>query len=283
MPIHIDNNIPPLYLNLTSDDYTSEMNTVGSHFSFDLSQSVEISDNVDAWLSVENFKFTNSFYNINRYNNVFYYGLASGGYSQNTVTIPQKNYNISSLVSYLNTNVANGFVFSYDETTLKMTITNSEEFRLFAGANNVLKVLGFSNTLQQSVSNVLTSNNVVNLLGIQMIYILINNLSFNSIGVKNSTRQLKNTLINIPVTAIQGDAQLYSAQNSNRHKLFDKTISLLEIKIVDENGNEIDFNGVSWYLSLQLVFTYIKENKAFKDFDDTAVPKENEGGQRQKK
>ena len=40
---------------------------------------------------------------------------------------------------------------------------------------------------------------------------------------------------------------------------------------------------MSWYLSLQLVFTYIKENKAFKDFDDTAVPKENEGGQRQKK
>lgn len=283
MPIHIDNNIPPLYLNLTSDDYTSEMNTVGSHFSFDLSQSVEISDNVDAWLSVENFKFTNSFYNINRYNNVFYYGLASGGYSQNTVTIPQKNYNISTLVSYLNTSVGNGFEFSYDETTLKMTITNSEEFRLFAGANNVLKVLGFSNTLQQSVSNALTSNNVVNLLGIQMIYILINNLSFNSIGVKDSTRQLRNTLINIPVTAIQGDTQLYSAQNSNRHKLFDKAISLLEIKIVDENGNEIDFNGVSWYLSLQLVFTYIKENKVFKDFDDTAVPKENEGGQRQKK
>ena len=110
-----------------------------------------------------------------------------------------------------------------------------------------------------------------------------NNLSFNSIGVKDSTRQLRNTLINIPVTAIQGDTQLYSAQNSNRHKLFDKTISLLEIKIVDENGNEIDFNGVSWYLSLQLVFTYIKENKVFKDFDDTAVPKENEGGQRQKK
>lgn len=257
MVLH-DTTIAPMFYTLRSNDYTYNINNIGSNLLFEMEESVRLPSNVESYVNIDSFKFTNAFYIINEYNNVFQFGLASSGYTPVSVNVEQKNYTINSLVSYLNTNVGNGFTFSYDESLYKITITNSQEFKLFSATNNILKVIGFSDELHESTSFTITSNQVINLLGVQMIYIEIVNLSYNSYSVRNSTSRNKNSIVAIPISAIQGDTQIYHS-NQTWHKILDKTYNVLQIRISDENDNELNFNGTEWFLNLQFIFTYQKE------------------------
>ena len=45
------------------------------------------------------------------------------------------------------------------------------------------------------------------------------------------------------------------------HKINDQIINFIEVRLADENGNEVNFNGIEWYLTLSLMFTYKKEYK----------------------
>lgn len=273
MVLQSDSTIAPMFYTLRSNDYTYAINNINSHLLFEMEEKINLPGNVDSYLNIDSFKFTNAFYIVNEYNNVFQFGLASGGYSPISINIQQKNYTISSLVSYLNANVGNGFSFTYDDALYKITISNSQEFKIFAVANNILKVIGFSNTLHESTANTLISNQVVNLSGIQMIYIEIVNLSYNSYSVKNSTSQNKNAILAIPISSIQGDTQVYHS-NQTWHKILDKSYNVLQIRITDENDNEINFNGTEWFINLQFIFSYQKEFIKSRDLIDMEENKE---------
>ena len=273
MVLQSDSTIAPMFYTLRSNDYTYAINNINSHLLFEMEEKINLPGNVDSYLNIDSFKFTNAFYIVNEYNNVFQFGLASGGYSPISINIQQKNYTISSLVSYLNANVGNGFSFTYDDALYKITISNSQEFKIFAVANNILKVIGLSNTLHESTANTLISNQVVNLSGIQMIYIEIVNLSYNSYSVKNSTSQNKNAILAIPISSIQGDTQVYHS-NQTWHKILDKSYNVLQIRITDENDNEINFNGTEWFINLQFIFSYQKEFIKSRDLIDMEENKE---------
>ena len=169
MPVH-DTPISPAYISLISSDYTLLNNTLGSRITFELYQPIIVDSNVDTWLKLENFKFTNSMYNVSIYSNVFYFGLASGGYTSQSVTITRSNYDVTSLLVALN-NIGNGFTFTYSSQTLKITVSNAQNFKLYSGSNNILKVIGFSNSVQTSFTNTVTSNNIINLIVSQMLYL----------------------------------------------------------------------------------------------------------------
>ena len=258
MPVIHDTPVSPAYISLQSSDYTILNNTLGSRISFELYQPIIIESNVDTWLKIESFKFTNSIYNVSIYSNIFYFGLASNAYAIQSFTITRSNYDINSLLIALNA-IGSGFIFSYDSKTMKITILNSQNFYLYNGSYNILKVLGFSNIIQTSVSNTLISTNIINLIGSQMLYLSLPNLSLNSYGVKRSLSNNKSNVASIPVTAIQGDTQIYSSDLV--HKINDKTITFLEVRIIDENNNEVNFNGVDWFLNISFIFTYKKDYK----------------------
>lgn len=256
MTILHDATLQPLYICLKSNDYTSLNNTYGSHITFELYRPIIIDNNIDIWLNVESFKFTNSIYNVNIYNNIFYYGLASSGYSLSSYTIPRGNYDIISLLDALNL-IGNGFTFTYSETTIKVTITNTQNFYIFSNTYNILKTIGFSNNTQQSIANTLESNQIINLIGPQMLYLSIPNISVNSYSIKNSKSTNKSIVSSVPISSIQGDTQIYSS--SLRLGVNDDVITHLEIRITDEDDNEVNFNGVPWFLNLSLIFSYKKE------------------------
>ena len=201
-------------------------------------------------------KFTNSIYNVNIYNNIFYYGLASDGYTLLSYTIPRGNYDIYSLLTVLNS-IGDGFVFTYSETTFKITITNTQDFYLYNNTHDILKVLGFSNEDHYSTSNILTSNQFINLVGAQMLYVSIPNISMNSYGIRNSNSSNKSIICSIPVSVLQGDTQIYTSDL--RHAVNNDVITHLEIIITDEDDNEVNFNGVDWYLNLYFIFSYKKQ------------------------
>ena len=122
----------------------------------------------------------------------------------------------------------------------------------------MLKILGFTNKVQISTSNTLISTNIINLIGSQMLYLSLPNLSLNSYGVKNAiSKTSKSNVASIPVISIQGDTQTYVSDLM--HKINDKIITFIEVRIVDENGNEVNFNGVDWFLNVSFIFSYKKE------------------------
>jgi hypothetical protein len=256
MSILHDSPIPPLYICLKSSDYTALNNDYGSHITFELYRPIAVESNVDVWLQIESFKFTNSIYNVNIYNNIFYYGLSGSGYSLSSFEIPRGNYDIIGLIAILNT-VGNGFNFVYSDTTLKITITNSQNFRLYNSTSNILKVIGFSNVTHQSISNTLSSNQIINLVGPQMLYLSIPNISVNSFSIKNSRSNNKSVVSSIPISSMQGDTQIFTG--SLRHGVTDKVITYLEIKITDEDDNEVNLNGVPWFLNLSFIYSYKKQ------------------------
>jgi hypothetical protein len=198
-------------------------------------------------------------YNVSIYSNIFYFGLASNAYAIQSVTITRANYDITSLIVALNL-IGNGFIFVYDSQTLKITVSNAQNFKLYNSSYNILKVIGFSNAVQSSVLKTMTSDNIINLIGSQMLYLSLPNLSMNSYGVKRSVvNNSVSTIASIPVSAIQGDTQTYTSDL--HHKINDKIISFIEVRLTDEAGNEINFNGIDWYLNLSFAFTYKKEYK----------------------
>ena len=252
-----DTPISPAYISLLSSDYTMLNNTIGSYMSFELYKPIIIDSNVETWLKIESFKFTNSMYNVSIYSNIFYFGLAASAYAVQSVVITRSNYDITSLLVALN-NIGNGFVFVYDSKTMKITIMNSQNFYLYNSTYNMLKILGFTNKVQISTSNTLISTNIINLIGSQMLYLSLPNLSLNSYGVKNAiSKTSKSNVASIPVVSIQGDTQTYVSDLM--HKINDKIITFIEVRIVDENGNEVNFNGVDWFLNVSFIFSYKKE------------------------
>ena len=193
---------------------------------------------------------------MNIYNNIFYYGIASDGYTLLSYAIPRGNYDIYSLLTVLNS-IGDGFVFTYSETTFKITITNTQDFYLYADTYNILKVLGFSNDVQQSVTNTLISNQIINLVGAQILYISIPNISVNSYGIRNSNSSNKSIISSVPISVLQGDTQIYTSDL--RHAVSDGVITHLEVRITDEDDNEVNFNGVPWFLNLYFIFSYKKQ------------------------
>lgn len=256
MSILHDTTITPLYICLKSTDYTTLNNQYNSYITFELYRPISIESNVDMWLQVESFKFTNSIYNVNIYSNIFYYGLAGSGYSITSSTIGRGNYDITTLIAALNT-IGNGFSFAYDNTSFKITITNSQDFKLYPNSFNILKVIGFSNVIQTSSSNTIQSDQMINLIGPQMLYVSIPNISVNSYSIKNSNSNNKSVVSSVPISAIQGDTQIYSS--TIRHSINDKIITHLQVRITDEDDNEVNFNGVPWFINLSFIFSYKKQ------------------------
>lgn len=245
----------PVYLTLSSNNYTTANNNIKSNLIFELQRPIICNSNVNVYVNVESFKFTNSIYNVNQYNNVFYFGLAPS-YSESSIVIPSGNYSITRLISWLNSYIGNNFTFEYDETYMKITITNStDEFRIFNSSNNILKILGFTSQTHSSTSLNLTSDKLINLLGSQILYLTTPDLSYVSYGVKGTSQN--NILMTIPITAIQGESQ--TVHSSYRHKLNESVINFINISILDENNNEVDFNNIDWYLSLNFIFSYKKQ------------------------
>ena len=93
-----------------------------------------------------------------------------------------------------------------------------------------------------------------------MLYLSLPNLSMNSYGVKRSiVNNSVSNIASIAVSAIQGDTQTFTSDL--HHKINDQIITFIEVRLSDENGNEVNFNGIEWYLTISLMFSYKKEYK----------------------
>lgn len=232
--------------------YSSKQNgTYNSNVLFDFKGILADEDDiVSSNICVMNAQIPVSFYTINDNNNVI-------GTNKGNVVIPVGNYNFNSLalviVSAFQTQIAVGITFTISK------FTGLVEFTFVSGVansyfnfNNSYKIFGFlPNVDYPYVGNSRPSLFPLNLLGIKKLNIQSQKLQINSFT--STTSNLGLTLGTVPVDQPAFSMISYSSQTDlNKSALQTSYIDQIDISIVDEDNNLINFNGIDWSITLVL-------------------------------
>ena len=260
----------PQQIFIKSNDYTLLKNDkMKSDITFELKNFINIPNNVDAYIQLNSFKFMNAFYNINSTNNKFYYSISPNITTILSFTIPNGNYNITTFLDFMNTTLAGAITLAYNSTLFKINFQSSNSFILRKGVNDCMGVIGFDSTTTASTN--INSTNLINLLGVQVLYLCIDNLNLTSNTSKNST--ISNVLESVNVDVLIGSSQSYYNTTNTKYKINNSNINYLDIKIYGSDGKLVDFNNTDWYLGISFIFAYKMEYKppTFLDLNSNGI------------
>ena len=212
--------------------------------------SIYVEDGNYIYLSVVSCIIPYSFYNINSTNNVLTYDIVGG--PQLTFSVPVGNYNINQLLTYINNNWT-GYTVTLNILTNKITITKDDvaDFTIYSGGLG--KILGFTSNAYGSSGNAysVTSASVANLYTITNVNVETNLLTYNVSNISTQT-QNRSFLASIPVTVAPFSLISYDNSSSYKTNLYVGEFSNMSIRLLDNNGNVIDMNGVDYTITLQI-------------------------------
>ncbi len=201
-------------------------------------------------ITVLNAQFPVSFYIIDDTDNILYY--TEGGVSK-SITITIGNYNGNQMVSALNA----GFTTNGSSITtslnsqnglLSFIITGGISYT-FLSTSTIKSILGFSSDITSST--LITMPYQLNLLGYKKIFINSNNLK-NSAFTSKSLSSVQ-TIATVPVDQPPYSMINYtSVSDLEKNILFNRSLDVLDIQIVDEDNKYINFQNIDWSITLCL-------------------------------
>lgn len=243
--VYIDNHLITL-----NSKYATQLNgTLLSKVVFGFTGLLQDEKNIiNTFITVSNAQIPVSFYTITSINNTITYidlGVT------NSFSIPIGNYNSTSLISALLTG------FGSIITSITINKLNGKLTFLF-NTNTVLQaissiksVLGFVNNVDCYANVSTTLPYPLNLLGVKKISIKSDNLAITAYSSVNFSTS--NTLTTIPVDQPPFNMISYFNQSDlNTNILQARTLNTIDISLVDENNNYIDFNNCDWSMTLTL-------------------------------
>lgn len=201
-----------------------------------------------------------SFYIINEYNNLFRFKLDVDPIT--TQTIPVGNYNATSLILALNTAINDtNFIITISKTTGKLSMTHNKAFIIYNNFDfSIGKELGFNdNSINYSsgIANpfTLTPPNMLNLLGIKKLNVVSQEL--NTINHSSEVGSLS-LLTSLAVDQPSYGLIIYENKSGIKHNLKVKDINKIDILIIDENHDLVNFNNIDW--SMLFCFYLTRQN-----------------------
>lgn len=248
-------------INLNAANATQYLN--GDYLSnvvFDFPNILSPTDNVDyVEIGVGSAEIVASFYNVDITNNVFNYRVNATNYS---VIVPSGSYNYNTLVTQMTTLfTANGhtmvFLLNRNSNILTMTLSTGTWNQI--NDSSIYNVLGFEpNTTYNIVANTITFPNLFNLIGIKNLKVSSSKISLDSFDSKNTATT--NLLATISVNVPNFNLIIYSNLDSLYSHCRSKYISTIDIQIKDDVDNFVNFNGVAWNITINLIL-YRQINK----------------------
>jgi hypothetical protein len=205
---------------------------------------IEFEEDLHIYLSVQHCLIPYSFYNINSSNNVLNYTSNSVDYN---IIIPVGNYNINQLISALLI-LMDGFTIVYNNLQNTLTFTHTTYDYTFLSTSTCLSLIGFS-TAATSTSLILTSTMCINVNPINCINVVSNLITY---SVNKAFPNNSSILCSIPVNRPPYSLIEYINNNNFRSNLFVNQINNIRIKLVDDNGNLLNLNGLDFTMTLQL-------------------------------
>jgi hypothetical protein len=239
-----------ILFSMSSDSAIVKYNgSKNSRLQFNIPNMIHMTPNItDIWFSINSAVIPASFYNINSNNNKIKIG-------SNTYTITAGNYNINELITAINaqTNTAILVSVAYNSITNKTTITNNGGTSqvIVLAESPLLWVLGFETeyTITLTTLTSSTSPNCVNLLNIPRIFIRSSAIDA---GNYSDETESQDVLAVIPNTACINGVIHYTNFNGIKHLVELQNLSNFDIFISDDDRNEIDFNGVPLFFTINM-------------------------------
>jgi hypothetical protein len=146
------------------------------------------------------------------------------------------------------------WTISISKSTGLFTFTSTQAFTLKGDTSTISGILGISKTNNNSTSispHTLTCPYPVNLLGIKKLKISSATLAVNS--ADSWAGGFCNIIGTIPVNQPSYGLIQYMNSGNPHGNLRSKTVDLIDIQVLDEFNNLVNFNNVNWTLSLELI------------------------------
>ena len=190
-----------------------------------------------------------SFYNVNSTNDTLNYELNSISYQ---LQITHANYNITTFIAYLQSNLQAGFTITYNSATNKILFSHSTYDFSFLSSSTCFELIGFieGNTYTSSANN-LTSVIGINFFTIRNIQIVSSNFIMNNINT--ITPNQANIITSIPINSQMGGIINYNNINNISSLVHEITnINSLHIRLEDQDSDILNLNGLHWSANLLL-------------------------------
>lgn len=227
-------------------------------------------------ISIQNAQFPFSFYNINVYNNLL--KLSVDANPPITLTFTRGNYNATSLISEIQTQLTNAGIsditLSISSITGIVTWTKtSGSFTIFSSGSSCFKILGFAiGTDYTSTASVLVPPYPLNLLGTLKLRIASSKLAINTID--SSVDGNLNILSSIPINAGNFGLITYENTNNIQNQLNLRVLDGFDLEIIDDDQNLINFNGCHYTITMLLSIereVLIPGSSTFNDITKKAI------------
>lgn len=208
----------------------------------------------NAYLSVVHAEVANSFYIVNYTNNQF---VLNG----TTYILVKGNYNVNTFITMLISVLPMGYGLTYNSATTKLTMTNTTvDFTVNASssASTINLVMGLGKTDLTSVGRTLTFPNVVNFIPLQRINFRTNYFNF---GCYSTSDNSSDIFLPMQNNAGQNSIINYVNQTTQKFLIQDRNITTFTIRVTDDLNREINFNGVDWYMTVQIDIDYLETPK----------------------
>jgi hypothetical protein len=172
------------------------------------------------------------------------------GLSDINITIPQGNYTAQSFVRYFNS-LANGITLSINSDTNIFTFTRLSATTNFTISGTADYIIGFSGSVTVASGTTLVMPRVCNFLPIPRFNVCADFLNNGTILGKDKSFSNSTLLASVPNTSKNNTLIVYESE-ANEFILKTLTLNTITISILDDNGNLINFNGISSYFQLKL-------------------------------
>ena len=244
-----------LYLSTKSTSGTLLNGDMKSHIVYDLCSYLNYdSDNTvkKITVSLPYALLVNSNYIINQNNNVLY--IQTAGPTITTYTFTPGNYTASTFINAF-TQLVTGYSISISPVTNKFSISNSSSPFTILGTSTIDYIMGFSDNVASSVvgaNNVATMPRVCNFLPNASFQICsIGGMLYNGIVIDKNGSGFGNVLCSVPNVSTNNTQLVYNG-TPEEFQLQGLGQSKLELAILDNNGDYVDFNGISSFFSLKI-------------------------------
>lgn len=243
-----------LYLSTKSSSGTLLNGDMKSHVVYDLRSYINFDgDNTveKITVSMPYALLVNSNYIINQYNNRL--SIQIGGFIDN-FDFPYGNYSASSFMTAFS-NLVSGYTISLNTVTNKFTISNASYAFTILGTSTIDYIMGFNDNVVSSVVGATNSAilpRVCNFLPNASFQICtIGGVLYNGIVLDKNGSTYGNVLCSVPNVSTNNTQLVYNGTNEE-FQLQSLNQSSLEIAILDNSGQKIDFNGVASFFALKV-------------------------------
>lgn len=243
-----------IYLNSKTANKFNDNNIADAEYILPM---IEIPDGYYIYISLQKASIPYTFYNINENNNYISF-IANIGDLQNeyySYSVPVGNYNINQLINVLKAEFVT-INITYNSITNKLTFVNQSGYLKLNGESTILSVIGFNDNVDvlgfQNFNNntfSIESTHCCNLVTVKTINIGTNLMT------KNINKAIPNNasiIASIPIIGAPYSMIQYENNNDFRCNLFVNTLSMLNVKLMDDMGNLIDLNGVHYSMTFQI-------------------------------